>query len=121
MKQIIALLPALMFSMDLVANDSFQDVDSDSSGYISKGEFDSFTGRISRFQDWDGNQDGTLDSKEFEAIGLNAGLEDWDVNSDGGVDFFEYHKAAFRQLDHDEDQQLDPVEWLDAGKVGLLE
>lgn len=121
MKQIIILLPALVLSMDLLANESFQDVDSDSNGYISKAEFDSFTGRISRFQDWDESQDGTLDSEEFEAIGLNTGLEDWDINSDGGVDFFEYHKAAFRQLDHDEDHQLDQVEWLDAGKVGLLE
>lgn len=117
----IALLPMFVLSMNVVADDSFQDLDSDGSGYISKAEFDSFAGRISQFPDWDENQDGTLDAEEFDAMGLNAGLEDWDVNSDGSVDFFEYQQAAYSHLDHDGDQRLDPVEWLDAGQVGLLE
>ncbi|MBP1749169.1 MAG: EF-hand domain pair [Deltaproteobacteria bacterium] len=105
MKKII--LAALLFFAVLFLTwnvyagaDAFTKADKNADGYISKDESESHI--KSKFNEYDKNKDGTIDSGEFGAKGDPESLKEFrfmDRNSDGFVNADEFYKAALQRRD----------------------
>jgi len=83
------------------AGNSFQDMDRNGDGKLSREEIDQAAARV--FKENDKNGDGALSKSEFDQIkGAQSKFEDLDTNKDGKVDMKELREAAinqFNQLD----------------------
>lgn len=91
---------------------SFDSVDKDSNGQISKQEFV----QSKLFKRWDNNNDGKL--KKGEAAQDFSELTDWDTDDTGYLDDNEFYDGAWSEWDADDNDYLDNDEWDDAGEYG---
>jgi Ca2+-binding EF-hand superfamily protein len=90
------------------AETSFQEMDKNKDGKLSREEFDQEAVRV--FKENDKNNDGALDKSEFSQIkGAQSKFGDLDANKDGKVTMEELRTAAginFKQLDRKRDNYL---------------
>ena len=96
----------------LAAGPSFQEMDADKDGKLSRQEIDAAAEKV--FQEADKDRDGYLSEQEFKAIqGARSKFRDLDRNKDGKLSMDEIRKSAdnrFRYLDRNKDGSLDGLE-----------
>lgn len=101
---------------------SFESVDQDGNGQISKDEFYGTVRDLGIYPNYDRNQDKRLDEAELAVITFDDDFHDgfeWDADGDGFVNEDEFYEGAFTGFDEDESGHWDGDEWDDAGEAGL--
>lgn len=102
----IAVALLLSFAVLLLAGnvkaapDTFDRVDTNKDGYITKDEFESHI--KSRFKEYDTNKDGKIDADEFGVKKNPEAVKEFgymDKNKDGVVNAEEFYRAALQRRD----------------------
>lgn len=95
--------------------DAFSKADKDGNGVIGADEFESAVG--SKFKEYDRNNDGRIDMKEFSATEHPEAVKEFkfmDRNSDGFVTADEFYRAAIQrrdQIDFNRDSKISKEEY----------
>jgi Ca2+-binding EF-hand superfamily protein len=96
----------------LAAGPSFQEMDADKDGKLSRQEIDAAAEKV--FQEADRDRDGYLSEQEFKAIqGARSKFRDLDRNKDGKLSMDELRKSAYkkyRYMDRNRDGSIDVPE-----------
>lgn len=104
-----------------LAETSFESLDADSDGSVSKDEYYGLVSDAGVFADWDADSDGLIDENEFEGIGLDDDYASWDMDGNDYVDSGEFYDSYFGYYDRDEDSHWNGTEWDDAGETGVFD
>ncbi|MGV8078784.1 MAG: EF-hand domain-containing protein [Syntrophales bacterium] len=108
----VALILTFLAGTALAAGPSFQEMDTDKDGKLSRQEVDAAAEKV--FQEADKDRDGYLSEQEFKAIqGARSKYRDLDRNKDGKLSMDELRKSADRKfdyLDRSKDGSLDDLE-----------
>lgn len=105
-----------------MATRTFESVDADGNGEISKDEFYGTVRDIGIYPAYDANSDNRLDETELVVITFDDDFVDefeWDADQDGFVNEDEFFDGVFTGFDKDESGHWDGDEWDDAGEAGL--
>lgn len=121
MKRALILGLALAFGTTSAFAASFDTLDSDSNGELSRDEFYGGVADLGVYSDWDTSGDGLLDESEFDAIGQDWDYDTWDVDDNSYIDASEFYDGYYVTYDTTEDGHWDGVEWDDAGEDGLFD
>ncbi len=108
----VALILTFLAGTALAAGPSFQEMDTDKDGKLSRQEVDAAAEKV--FKEADKDRDGYLSEQEFKAIqGARSKFKDLDKNRDGKLSMDELGKSAdrrFQHLDRNKDGSLDGLE-----------
>jgi Ca2+-binding EF-hand superfamily protein len=99
---------------------SFETVDSDSSGTISKPEYAEAVRNSHTYRDWDSDDNSFIDAEEFKEAGIAQDFEQWDADSDGFLEPTEFYDAVFAAYDKDEDGRWSSGECARANEDGFF-
>jgi Ca2+-binding EF-hand superfamily protein len=95
--------------------DAFNKADKDGNGVVTADEFESAV--RSKFKEYDKNNDGKIDAKEFSAKGQPEAVKEFkfmDRNNDGFVNADEFYRAAIQrrdQIDFNRDSKISKEEY----------
>lgn len=119
--KLFLVIAATLVSTSLYAKDvTFDSMDDNGDGKISKDEFHGNIADAGTFSQYDKDGDGSLTIDEFFHTGYDNGLYgDWDANNDDQLDAYEWGKGSFDYYDDDEDGQWNTDEWDAADKDGF--
>ncbi|MFC0267244.1 hypothetical protein [Kushneria aurantia] len=123
-KEIILGLALALGSTAAVAS-SFDTLDSNGDGSVSKDEFYGSIGDWGTYSDWDTTGDGLIDEDEFDTAVADwdsdwtYDYDTWDVNGDGYLDSGEFYDGIYTTWDANEDGHWQNGEWDDAGEAGV--
>jgi hypothetical protein len=104
-----------------LAQTTFESLDTNSDGSISKDEYYGLVSDAGIYPDLDSDSDGLIEENEFEGIGLDDDYASWDLNRDDYVDSREFYDGYFGYYDANEDAHWDGDEWDDADEAGILD
>lgn len=122
MPNYIAFTIALALASTLAfAQTTFESMDSDGDGNISKDEYYGVVGDAGIYADLDYDSDGLIDDNEFEGFGLDDDYASWDIDRNNYIDSSEFYDGYFGYYDENEDGHWDDGEWDDADEAGLLD
>ncbi len=107
----------LVFTGSQAFAGTFDTVDADNNGQLSKSELRSHMD--SNYSNWDQDENGKLDESEFGEIGIHDDFNSWDADHDNYLDNGEIGDGVFSRFDDDENGHWDGDEWDDAGDAGL--
>jgi hypothetical protein len=99
---------------------SFETVDSDSSGTISKPEYAEAVRNSHTYRYWDSDDNSFINAEEFEEAGLAHDFEQWDADGDEFLEPTEFYDAVFAAYDKDEDGRWSSGEWDRANEDGFF-
>lgn len=111
---------ALFFSCEPIPEVyDYDDWDKDTSGALSKDEFQAYAEYSEYFKELDENEDGVLDTEEFsnhleedyKKEVNNQSLQDWDTNQDNGISEDEFINKSFEMWDDNNDGQINKDEY----------
>lgn len=113
----------VLFGATVLAQTSFDRVDTDGDGSITKDEYYGMVSDAGIYPDHDRDDDGFVDEDEFNENGLNdhADFDTWDLDNDRFLTSGEFYDGAFANYDVDENGHWDGDEWDDAGEAGLFD
>lgn len=100
---------------------SFDTLDSDANGELSRDEFYGGVADAGIYSNWDTSGDGLIDNTEFDAIGADWDYNTWDADGNNYVDSGEFYDGYYANYDTTEDGHWDGDEWDDAGEEGFFD
>lgn len=95
--------------------------DIDSSGDISRSEYDSYIREGGAYGNWDLNDDGYIEETEYDELNFDDDFADWDLDDNDLLDSGEFSEGVFGYFDDDESGHWDGDEWDDAGEAGIFD
>lgn len=104
-----------------IGQTTFQAQDENGDGKISKDEYYGLASDMGIYADHDANDDGLIETNEFDEIGWDYDYDAWDLNEDSYLDSGEFYDGYFGEFDEDENGHWDNGEWDDAGDGGLFD
>lgn len=110
-----------LFSASAFAQTTFESLDENGNGSISKDEYYGLVSDAGIYPDLDADSDGLIEQNEFEGIGLDDDYASWDLDENHYLDSGEFYDGYFGYYDANEDAHWDGNEWDDAGEAGLLD
>ncbi|GAB3032899.1 hypothetical protein [Bowmanella dokdonensis] len=116
---LLMVLP-LVSSMAL-AGTTFNQADMNDDGKVTRTEFRSTVGDADFAADWDDDDDGRIDTMEYEAIGLEDEFDEWDRDTNDYLSDNELYDGVYSSYDEDENGHWDGDEWDDAGDDGWFD
>lgn len=120
---VLGIALALSSTAALAASPTFNTLDSDGNGDISKDEFYGSVGDWGTYSDWDTTGDGLIDADEFGVLtsswDVDWDYDPWDADGDGYLDSGEFYDGIYTTYDLNEDGHWQNGEWDDAGEAGL--
>lgn len=90
---------------------SFDQLDANGNGKISRDEFHGTMSDMGVFANFDANNDGRLSENEWNDIGWEYDYEAWDVNHDGYVGADEFYDGWYAAYDENGDGVWDESEY----------
>ena len=122
MRNQIAIAIALSLAGSLaLAETSFESLDTDGNGKVTKDEYHGSVSDMGVFSDWDSNSDGNLGENEFNEIGFDHDFDTWDANNDSYLDSDEFYDGVFESYDANDDGYWESSEFDDVGDAGLFD
>jgi hypothetical protein len=100
---------------------SFEKVDSDASGAISKSEYIEAVRESHTYRFWDRDDNSFIDAREFEEAGITGDFTARDADVDKFLEATEFYDAVFAGYDSDEDGYWSNSEWNRASADGFFD
>ncbi|HET7315552.1 hypothetical protein [Salinisphaera sp.] len=102
-----------------LAAPSFDSLDHNHDGHIKK---EQLYGQIKDFSRWDSNDNGMIERDELaQSKYHDAKFDDWDRDGDGEIDSKEFYDGIFSKYDSDKNGRWARREYNDARDAGLFE
>lgn len=100
---------------------SFESMDTNQNGEISKDEYYGSIADMGTYSDFDWNSNGLIEENEFGDIDVDGDFDTWDANNDTYLDSGEFYDGVFDTYDADNNDVWDDNEWDDAGDAGIFD
>jgi hypothetical protein len=115
---VLALTLSLSSAAVLANKTSFDDIDRDRDGYVTKSDFQQHVADR-HFMQFDRNRDGMLDENEFSSSRLGSNMAEFDRDRDSRLSKAEMMDGLFNQYDADRDGRLSKDEWKNVERTGI--
>lgn len=110
-----------MIVWSAVSAASFEEIDSDASGAISKPEYIEAVRESHTYRFWDRDDNSFIDAREFEETGITGDFAARDSDGDQFLEATEFYDAVFTAYDADEDGYWSDDEWARANADGFFD
>lgn len=119
MRNLIILAAALSLSGGVQAAQSFDAVDTDNDGNVSRDEYYDHVRDMGTYSLWDTDGDGFVEEGEFNQLGYDTDYSTWDEDNNEYLDAGEFYDGAWGYYDDDDDDYWDNDEWNEADEDGF--